>query len=393
MKYLILGAGPAGLSFAYYLFQKGEKNFLILEKEDEAGGLCRSKKVDNAPLDIGGGHFIDVKNKKVLKFLFDIMPQEEWNMYERNSQIALYNQFINSPIESNIWQFPIDRQIEYLKEIAIAGCNLGIPKPEKFTEWIYWKLGKRIAEDYMIPYNQKMFADNLDSLGTYWLEKLPNVSFEETLRSCLEQKAYGTQPGHTKFLYPKKYGSGEVWLRIAEKLSGKIQYNTEVESLNIEKHTVNDEYQADIIICTIPWIEFRNITGIEQTYISMIKRLKYSSIVVEYNSEYLCSDAHWIYYPDLNISYHRVLNRGAFSSARGYWTETNFLRFKEDIGKQSFLNKYAYPLNTRDKFTVIESILDRMRKENIFGLGRWGEWQHYNSDVVVQKAIELAELL
>ena len=29
--------------------------------------------------------------------------------------------------------------------------------PQKFVDWIYWKLGNKIAEDYMIPYNQKMF--------------------------------------------------------------------------------------------------------------------------------------------------------------------------------------------------------------------------------------------
>ena len=69
--------------------------------------------------------------------------------------------------------------------------------PEKFVDWIYWKLGEKIAEDYMIPYNQKMFGKELNLLGTYWLEKLPNVSFEETLLSCLTKKPYGKDPGHT----------------------------------------------------------------------------------------------------------------------------------------------------------------------------------------------------
>ena len=43
-------------------------------------------------------------------------------------------------------------------------------------DWIYWKLGDKIADDYMIPYNQKIFNKELNELGTYWLEKLPNVS-------------------------------------------------------------------------------------------------------------------------------------------------------------------------------------------------------------------------
>ena len=38
-KYLILGAGPAGLTFANLLLQNGEESFLVIEKENEAGKL------------------------------------------------------------------------------------------------------------------------------------------------------------------------------------------------------------------------------------------------------------------------------------------------------------------------------------------------------------------
>ena len=86
MKYLILGAGPAGLSFANYLLHNGEKDFIVLEKESCAGGLCRSEDVDSSPLDIGGGHFLDVRNKDVLDFLFEFMPKKEWDIYNRDSR-------------------------------------------------------------------------------------------------------------------------------------------------------------------------------------------------------------------------------------------------------------------------------------------------------------------
>ena len=61
VKYLILGAGPAGLTFANRLKELSEDSFLVLEKEQEAGGLCRSVMVDGSPFDIGGGHFLDVR--------------------------------------------------------------------------------------------------------------------------------------------------------------------------------------------------------------------------------------------------------------------------------------------------------------------------------------------
>ena len=56
----------------------------------------------------------------------------------------------------------------------------------------------------MIPYNFKMFGKELNQLGTYWLEKLPNVSIDETLISCLTKKAFGTDISNwrkTKFEY------------------------------------------------------------------------------------------------------------------------------------------------------------------------------------------------
>jgi len=31
-----------------------------------------------------------------------------------------------------------------------------------------------------------------------------------------------------------------------------------------------------------------------------------------------------------------------------------------------------------------------MESLNIFGLGRWGEWEHMNSDVVIEHGIKLA---
>ena len=57
MRYLILGSGPAGLTFANKLLQAGEDSFLVLEREHTAGGLCRSVDVDGSPFDIGGGFF------------------------------------------------------------------------------------------------------------------------------------------------------------------------------------------------------------------------------------------------------------------------------------------------------------------------------------------------
>ena len=260
-KYLILGAGPAGLTFANLLKNVGETSFIVLEKEAEAGGLCRSAIVDGTPFDIGGGHFLDVRHPEVNKFLFRFMPENEWLLFTRDSRIEVNGNLINHPIEANIWQMSLDDQVEYLKSVAVAGCNSGETIPSEFVSWIYWKLGKKIAEDYMLPYNKKMFGENLNELGTYWLEKLPNVSFDETLLSCLTQKAYGKQPGHAQFYYPKKYGYGELWLRMAENIQNNIVYDANITEIDFNQITVTDchgnTYQAKNIITTVPWTSFK----------------------------------------------------------------------------------------------------------------------------------------
>ena len=398
MKYLILGAGPAGLSLANKFKQNGITDFLVLEKEKTAGGLCRSEEVGGAPFDIGGGHFLDVRRPEVNRFLFQFMPEEEWNKYERDSRIVVNGSTINHPIEANIWQMGIEDQVEYLKSIASAGCNLGTKMPQGFVDWIYWKLGSKIAENYMIPYNQKMFSRELNQLGTYWLEKLPNVSFEDTLRSCLTRKAYGTQPGHAQFYYPKKYGYGELWLRMADALRNNIEYEKTVRGIDFTSRTVMTSdgysYQADLIITTIPWMEFEVIVGMPDTIKASIKELKFSSIQTQYFPEKLDTPCHWIYYPDAKLSYHRVLVRHNFCpNSQGYWTETNSERV--DMGPHidsfKYMNQYAYPLNTIRKPEIMSRLLCWSKEQGVIGLGRWGEHQHYNSDVTVELALKLAE--
>ena len=400
VKYLILGAGPAGLTFANMLKQRGEESFLVLERESEAGGLCRSVMVDGSPFDIGGGHFLDVRRPKVNEFLFRFMPKEEWKLFERDSRIVIGTQEIGHPLEANIWQLELESQVGVLSSIAKAGCNSGVPMPEKFRNWIIWKLGDRIAEMYMLPYNRKMFADELDELGTYWLEKLPNVSFEDTLRSCLTHKAYGQQPGHASFYYPEKYGYGELWLRMADAISTKVLYDVKVTELDCDRRRISTEdgscFEAETIITTIPWNCFENLSGMPEDIQASIRQLKTSAIETRYVPEQLDTHAQWLYIPDEEKPYHRILVRHNFcQGSRGYWLETRKERVPLFKGKAEYcyMNEYAYPLNTIGKPEIMKRLLIFCADKGIYGLGRWGEHCHYNSDLVVELAMNLAQRL
>lgn len=396
-KYLILGAGPSGLSLAHALLDQGctLDEIIVLEKEQVAGGLCRSEMVDGSPIDIGGGHFLDVKRKDVLEFIFRFLPSSEWNTFERISKIRLRSLEIDHPLEANLWQLTIDAQLDYLESIAVAGSVRGTPMPKSFADYIRWKLGDRIAEEYMLPYNRKIWSMELAQLGTYWLHKLPNVSFRETLQSCIQGSPKGNLPAHGTFLYPKNFGYGEVWRRMGQALGQSLITDCTVEHLDLSSLTVNGQWKAEKIISTIPWTLWHNFCSLTDDVKTAIALLQKSSVDVDYQSETLASPAHWIYEPDEEISYHRLLLRSNFiNGARGHWTETNSNR-TPTIGSSMtrFHNEFAYPINTLEKPQALECIFAWAHSNGILGLGRWGRWEHMNSDVAVAGAIQLAKEL
>ncbi|MBR5970405.1 MAG: FAD-dependent oxidoreductase [Lachnospiraceae bacterium] len=399
MKVLILGAGPAGLSLAHALKDSGVSRITVLEAEGEAGGLCRSAEVNGAPLDTGGGHFLDVVRPEVTAFLFRFMPETEWALFERDSRIRIRGQLISHPFEANLWQLDTDSQVEYLMSIARAGCVTGSEAPAAFRDWIRWKLGDRIAEEYMLPYNRKMFGEELDALGTYWLEKLPDVSFEDTLRSCLTGRAHAKQPGHARFYYPKQYGYGELWRRMADALGDALQYGKRVAEIDFDRCAVTTRdgsaYEADLIVTTVPWTSLERFPGMPEDLKASLQKLKHTGIVIAYDATETDDKAHWIYVPDESVPHHRVLLRHNFlRGARGVWTETRMERFAGEADEKSaFLRPYAYPLNTLEKPAVMRRLLDFAKEHRVYGLGRWGEHAHFNSDVVVERAMQLAKQL
>ena len=71
-KYLIIGAGISGLTFANY----AKKDYLIVEKENEVGGYCRTIKRGEYIWDYAG-HFFHFKTDEFKKKFIDQMPKEK----------------------------------------------------------------------------------------------------------------------------------------------------------------------------------------------------------------------------------------------------------------------------------------------------------------------------
>lgn len=77
------GAGPSGLSAAYYLSQLGYKKIVVFEKEREVGGKCKTITVGDISIDVGaslinGG---DTETLAIVK-LFNLNLIQVQNLFE-----------------------------------------------------------------------------------------------------------------------------------------------------------------------------------------------------------------------------------------------------------------------------------------------------------------------
>lgn len=390
--FLILGAGPSGLAYAHALLDMGvaPDRIRVLEKEVVPGGLCRSARVDGAPLDIGGGHFLDTRRPEVMRFLFRFLPEAEWQVFDRVARIRIHGQETDHPLESNLWQLPLELRIDYLESIARSGSATGGPAPGTFEAWVRWKYGDRIAEDYLLPYNRKLWASALDHMGVGWLHKLPDVSLRDTLRSCLENHAHARLPAHARFLYPPAHGYGEVWRRMGEALGDRLVTGCPVTRIDPASRTVNGRWSGAILVNTIPWSIWRGCCPMPPDVEQAIASLRHVPIDVDYVPRDPGSDAHWLYEPAPSIPHHRSLLRSNFiPGARGFWTETHATGSPAAAGWRH-RNEYAYPVPTTTVEASRAVIAAWASAHGIQPLGRWGHWEHINSDVAVERAFEAA---
>ena len=177
---------------------------------------------------------------------------------------------------------------------------------------------------------------------------------------------------------------------MGEALGDSLVTNCSLESVDLENRVVNGRWQAETIVSSIPWTCWLDCTPVPQAVADDVRSLRNAPIDVDYCPDTLDSPSHWTYEPDESVSYHRVLLRANFAkNARGYWTETNASRSKPTAGVR-FHNEYAYPVNTLGKPETVARILEWAAGHGIVGMGRWGRWEHMNSDVAVAEALQVA---
>ena len=115
---VIIGAGVAGLSFAYESLLKGFE-VLLVEKEKTVGGLSKSFTHNDCQLDIGV-HIFHGRDEQVLDRVKEIVHPDEWVKVKRNGKLFLKGRYIDWPLNIKaIYQLPFLLGIKILLDQII----------------------------------------------------------------------------------------------------------------------------------------------------------------------------------------------------------------------------------------------------------------------------------
>src|SRR6266705_1200226 len=92
---LVLGGGPAGLTAAYLLAKAG-RPVVVLEAEEQVGGLAKTVEIDGYRFDLGGHRFF-TKSLEVDMLWHEILG-EEFLLRPRMSRIFWNNRYLDYPL-------------------------------------------------------------------------------------------------------------------------------------------------------------------------------------------------------------------------------------------------------------------------------------------------------
>src|SRR5688572_22929114 len=160
VDYAVVGAGVSGLGFANWIREREPSaRVLVVERETEAGGYCRTVKRDGFVWDYSG-HFFHFKHPEIEAWLRARMPGQQIRTVVKQSVIRYAGRDIDFPFQKNIHQLPQHEFIECLYDLFFRPGG----EPASFGEMLYKRLGRGITEKFLRPYNEKLYATSLDTL-------------------------------------------------------------------------------------------------------------------------------------------------------------------------------------------------------------------------------------
>lgn len=413
---LILGAGLAGLSAAWHL--QDEHEVLVLEREDCAGGLCRSVMQDGFTFDLTG-HLLHLRRPEIRSLIMDLVGEDRFERIDRKAFIYSHSVFTPYPFQVNTHGLPAPVVSECLLGFieAMQHGEVGREEAEtlSFADWVTRTFGTGVARHFMFPYNEKLWLAPLSEITCDWVSwAIPRPTLQDVVEGALgiNRGTFGYNPS---FLYPREGGIQILPDALAARVRN-VRCGAEVVHVDLQRRAARlksgEEIRYDRLISTLPLPALIRIAGGLPGYAAAEARGLRHTAVVNINlgvDRVLHPDKHWIYFPEKQFVFYRAgfpasftpaaappgcssiyleiavrpgapVDREALSrqAVQGL-IDAGILSHKDRILTRAiFMIDPAYVVYDRHRRALVPRLLADLARRGAHSIGRYGAW-HYNS--------------
>jgi protoporphyrinogen oxidase len=304
VRTLIVGAGISGLASA--CFSKHD-DYLILERDREIGGYCKTVKQDGFVWDYSG-HFFHFKHPEIEAYLRARMPEDSVRTVQKRTYIDYAGTWVDFPFQKNIHQLPKEDFIDCLYDLYMARSS-DVPrevKPEhNFKDMLYARFGRSIAEKFLVPYNEKLYATDLATLDREAMGRFfPHANLTDIVRNMREPD---NASYNASFTYPTGGAIEYVKALATEVKASQIALDEALVGIDVEKRiarTSKREIRYEHLVSSAPFPRLLSSTGIahDPSVFSWNKVLVFNLGFDRKGA----SDVHWVYYPGRDTAFYRI---------------------------------------------------------------------------------------
>lgn len=433
---VILGAGLAGLSAAWHL--QG-RDALVLEREEEVGGLCRSLREQGFVFDYTG-HLMHLRDPGIRALVQELLPGG-WTDLHRSAWIHSHSVQTPYPFQANTAGLPLEVRLEclmgFVEAMAREGGDAGVvpdaqpiderwpflevcdaPAPDEptFLDWIHRTFGAGFAKHFFEPYNAKLWKRDLAEVTGDWVSwSIPRPELGDVLRGALttNQKAFGYNPD---FLYPSAGGIDHLPRALAADLPDDVvRLQCPVVELDAGTRTVHladgsretgEHVLSSLSLAALARMT-RDLPDDLRRDVDDLDVVSIRAVNLGVRGEPVRPDAQWIYVPEEKYAFHRVGLPTALTPSMapaGHHSLVGEIAFRPeaDPGQQVHLEQTRaglidMGLLTEEHEVVLERVVDipvgyvvfdRRRREilpklmrffldhDVIPMGRYGSWDY-----------------
>jgi protoporphyrinogen oxidase len=232
---LVLGAGPAGLTAGYLLAKLGLP-VLVVEAEEQVGGLAKTVVRDGYRFDLGGHRFF-TKSPEVESLWLEVLG-EELLLRPRLSRIYWNGKFLDYPLSPR----DVVRKLGPVELARVLGSYAAaLPRrrgnEDSLEEWVSNRFGRRLFELFFRTYTEKVWGVPASEIRAEWAaQRIKGLSLATAARDALSRGRGGIKSLIREFHYPR-YGPGQMWETMAariDELGGEVRTASPVEGIRLE---------------------------------------------------------------------------------------------------------------------------------------------------------------